>query len=679
MGTPILVYGLHDFVSERHDEISFKVCEPITVTETDDAYMDGWWKGRNSQGQEGLFPRNYTTIMPLTSRKKSSATTLSMSAQTRNNKRKESHKDPEQWNLYQVTAWLSSIGMESLSSLFIEQEITGDILLDLTMDSLKELGVRTFGKRYRIIQEIQRLRSVIMPENIDTTISSNNKSASNNISISSQSESTSLPSPPLTNFNLTPSQSKTSSPIENAMFEYPRKAPPPPTQCYQSHDNNLNSATSTTTIKHTMNISRPLSPPSTISTNISRSNTSSSYGTSIHSGERSPDSQHTTFASIRHSFQRKHHKVDDSTKLHLANTKESIARSSSPVTMVAPIHEGWLYKRGDKYKKWNKRWFELKDDHLYYYSHPKDSHVRGVIKLQGYRIQSDPAMYSGKYCFKAHHDRERTFYFYTEKESSMKQWVNVLMKATITRDYHAPVMSSNPVNTVSLALARQMRPRPPSILMLKSQQFQANESTMHCLPNKTSLHSSSDTFDVLSDDDEDLIDPDQSIFHRSSQSSSTVVKSALTTSANDDHHHHYHYRHQRSSTICHNNNAKLSSTLTSCPELQDHKSTDDKYVSWINSYLPSGKKIVSLASAFCDGESLIVLLEQISQKHVRRTHIKASNSISMKRLENIVAAFKFMGREGIAIENYTIKDIFDGDVVKVRVMVTAIQAWANQY
>lgn len=38
------VYGLHEFVAENADEVSFKVGETIRVVEKDDAYGDGWWQ-----------------------------------------------------------------------------------------------------------------------------------------------------------------------------------------------------------------------------------------------------------------------------------------------------------------------------------------------------------------------------------------------------------------------------------------------------------------------------------------------------------------------------------------------------------------------------------------------------------------------------------------------------------
>lgn len=38
---------------------------------------------------------------------------------------------------------------------------------------------------------------------------------------------------------------------------------------------------------------------------------------------------------------------------------------------ISPDMEGWLFKQGDKYKTWNKRWFVLKSNNLFYFKSPK--------------------------------------------------------------------------------------------------------------------------------------------------------------------------------------------------------------------------------------------------------------------------------------------------------------------
>lgn len=40
----------------------------------------------------------------------------------------------------------------------IDQEISGDVLLELTLESLKELEVSTFGKRFKLLAAINVLR-----------------------------------------------------------------------------------------------------------------------------------------------------------------------------------------------------------------------------------------------------------------------------------------------------------------------------------------------------------------------------------------------------------------------------------------------------------------------------------------------------------------------------------------
>lgn len=104
--------------------------------------------------------------------------------------------------------------------------------------------------------------------------------------------------------------------------------------------------------------------------------------------------------------------------------------------------------------------------------------MKGIINLRGYRIVPDETIQPGQYSFKAQHEEERTFYFYTEVDTSMKAWISSLMKSTISRDFTAPVLSSSMISTVSLDVARRMRPRPPSVLLYRKENLKNN--TMVC-------------------------------------------------------------------------------------------------------------------------------------------------------------------------------------------------------
>lgn len=260
-------------------------------------------------------------------------------------------------------------------------------------------------------------------------------------------------------------------------------------------------------------------------------------------------------------------------------------------------------------------------------------------------------------------------------------------------------MSSNHIATVSLDVARRMRPRPPSVIMYKNQKQmnklndpkmtmleeeeehyhpqqpqayrQTRESGITVYPSNTTI-AEEDIPEVpryppehllINDEEEDLIDPQ----HRSLPLSSS--RNSVTSSISN-----------HSSSGGANNHHDLS------------------YIDWINTYLPPGKKVIDLTSAFRNGDTLIQLLEGISGKQVRRPPVQKGGSMSVQMLDNIVAAFKFMGREGVEVDGrYTIKgnkgtekkkrmrdshryiiDVFGGNETKIITMLDAIKTWADR-
>ncbi|KAF8900318.1 hypothetical protein CPB85DRAFT_1439599 [Mucidula mucida] len=73
-------------------------------------------------------------------------------------KKEKTH--PSEWTLDDVVDWLKSKGFDQdVCEKFIEQEITGDVLLELDVNLLKtEIGIMAFGKRMRIANAITDLR-----------------------------------------------------------------------------------------------------------------------------------------------------------------------------------------------------------------------------------------------------------------------------------------------------------------------------------------------------------------------------------------------------------------------------------------------------------------------------------------------------------------------------------------
>lgn len=153
---------------------------------------------------------------------------------------------------------------------------------------------------------------------------------------------------------------------------------------------------------------------------------------------------------------------------------------------------------------------------------------------------------------------------------------------------------------------------------------------------------------VMSDEDEDMIDPHHhksflatpspsssgaaaSIDRKSSRSSSGSIREAAAA-------------------------ASISDVAGSNGVQQPRTWTRAQYLDWINKYLPPGKRVIDLTNAFRNGDTLILLLEALSGKTVRRPPTPKGGSVSMQMLDNIVAAFKFMGREGVVVDGrYTIK------------------------
>jgi len=66
---------------------------------------------------------------------------------------------PVEWTVEQVVEWIRSKGFdEGVCGKFAEHEITGDVLLELDVNMLKEIDIVAFGKRMKIAHAINELR-----------------------------------------------------------------------------------------------------------------------------------------------------------------------------------------------------------------------------------------------------------------------------------------------------------------------------------------------------------------------------------------------------------------------------------------------------------------------------------------------------------------------------------------
>jgi len=67
-------------------------------------------------------------------------------------------QDVNSWSIDQVSGWLGSIGFGHLAEAFQAHRITGDVLQDLSLNDLAEIGVLALGDKKRLLRAVQQLR-----------------------------------------------------------------------------------------------------------------------------------------------------------------------------------------------------------------------------------------------------------------------------------------------------------------------------------------------------------------------------------------------------------------------------------------------------------------------------------------------------------------------------------------
>ncbi|XP_014224967.1 sesquipedalian-1 [Trichogramma pretiosum] len=124
------------------------------------------------------------------------------------------------------------------------------------------------------------------------------------------------------------------------------------------------------------------------------------------------------------------------------NEKNMIAFATSPSSVD---REGWLNKRGEINRTYQRRWFVLKGNILFYFDKRGDKEPLGMIVLEGYTI--DLADEDEQFGFKIvfHGANNRSYILAAESQESMEQWMKAL--ACASYDY---------VKTMVAELQRQL-------------------------------------------------------------------------------------------------------------------------------------------------------------------------------------------------------------------------------
>lgn len=103
----------------------------------------------------------------------------------------------------------------------------------------------------------------------------------------------------------------------------------------------------------------------------------------------------------------------------------SFALSSSPVD-----REGWLLKRGEVNRAYQRRWFLLKGNLLFYFEKKTDREPLGVVILEGCTVElaENEEMFAFKVVF--HGSGNRMYMLSADTQESMEAWMKALACAS---------------------------------------------------------------------------------------------------------------------------------------------------------------------------------------------------------------------------------------------------------
>ncbi|XP_034047218.1 sesquipedalian-1 isoform X2 [Thalassophryne amazonica] len=101
------------------------------------------------------------------------------------------------------------------------------------------------------------------------------------------------------------------------------------------------------------------------------------------------------------------------------------------LSCTSPVDkEGYLYKKKERNATYQRRWFVLKANLLFYQEHPADRHLLGVIVLEGCAVRH--AHSNGQFAFSLVFERPRlkTYGFAAEDHQTLDSWVKALLSAS---------------------------------------------------------------------------------------------------------------------------------------------------------------------------------------------------------------------------------------------------------
>ncbi|OCF75934.1 hypothetical protein I204_03231 [Kwoniella mangroviensis CBS 8886] len=595
-------------------------------------------------------------------------------------------KPAHTWTVDDVVAWAQAKGFdEGIPEKFREHEITGDLLLELDANLLKELDIPQFGKRMRIaaaISELRRPSSMIssnsqqlspsgLPLNVPGSASLRGMSAPPS-SLGQPFPST---TPPLTT---PPTSASTTDDIPHGAWSHGRKTSnvglgmPAPMEAINE---NLAQTPSTNQASSTA-ASLPASPvtPSSI---VTKRESTGSMGhkrgkPSTDNKERlsffgrsrkpappssvSPSSeQHRTSSRLGFSGSNRVHQMQPATPETNRRTSGTGGGNAAALKQIGtPDYSGYLKKKGDRYGSWKQRFFVLKGSHLYYLKSETEDRVKGHIELQGHRVIVDENTNPGSYGFRlTGGPNDKVHYFSSTEQISIREWMKALMKATIARDYSVPVTSSCNIPTIPLAEAQAMAPRPPSPATREATQ----KATRRENPNQLTAHDASV-----------LMSFDTSSGERRRASQQLGAPSPGRPSRDT----------RRPSS---NYNGAARPAVNSVYQSDEGKNNPE-LVRWVNSLLPQAyPRASAIPKSFASGEVIFLLVKHLS--HIEPSppvppQAFAPDASGQPGLEGLFSMMDILIDAGIDTAGVSINDVRNGDSGQIVKLLSSIKGWHEQ-
>lgn len=248
----------------------------------------------------------------------------------------------------------------------VDQEITGDMLFHLNDKALKEIGIHVFGRRRKVMKAIENLKNSCVADQAPPEFNQNNlhQMHISNIDPVTIAEEISKSNADNSSLNLSVSFPR----LGNYYFLHP-----PQKKKKRTIRLTFFLVANTNELQHQSSINSKFNRRSFREYHTDKKNSQLSLEIQINAAAGKPINQPMTFKFVPAPIQTTPQENFTVSTFGLSPspiTSTYALETNEPLNDFYPEHEGWLFKQSDRFKSWNKRWFVLYDNKLYYFKTP---------------------------------------------------------------------------------------------------------------------------------------------------------------------------------------------------------------------------------------------------------------------------------------------------------------------